>query len=250
MATEYVPELIEGAPLRYAPNNEAGVVFLFSHVCKRMQIQVESIQAGFPDCIARQRVGGKERRIRIEFEYRSSNFRQHRHPADGCDWIVCWKHDWPGVPKNLEVIELQRFFGNEFNVWVCMGELLEQWPQREEYVFGRKVRKGDLVFFYERHPRQRIKHVYSVHSEGTLGALPGVRERFSHTHTLKKLCEFDPPISIRSLESKTLAPIRDAIFSQAHNRRVTDHWWLLHWYICKRFPHLSGKFKNFEPSRV
>jgi hypothetical protein len=123
MATRYVPQLIEGAPLRYAPNNEAGVVFLFSHLCKRMQVQVESIQSGFPDCIARQRVGGKERVIRIEFEYRSSNFRLHGHEAKRCDWIVCWEHDWPGVPKSLEVVELQRFFGNEFNVWVCMGGL-------------------------------------------------------------------------------------------------------------------------------
>ncbi|HLJ69417.1 MAG TPA: hypothetical protein VKX16_18840, partial [Chloroflexota bacterium] len=61
-------ELLQGAPLRYAPNNEMGVVFLFSHLCRRMQLHVESVQAGFPDCIALQRVGGKERRIRIEFE--------------------------------------------------------------------------------------------------------------------------------------------------------------------------------------
>jgi hypothetical protein len=80
-------ELLQGAPLRYAPNNEMGVVFLFSHLYRRMQLHVESVQAGFPDCIALQRVGGKERRIRIEFEFRSSNFRAHGHPPDGCDCV-------------------------------------------------------------------------------------------------------------------------------------------------------------------
>lgn len=57
------PELLDKAPLRYAPTNELGVVFLFSHLCRRMQLHVESVQAGFPDCIALQRVGGQERRI-------------------------------------------------------------------------------------------------------------------------------------------------------------------------------------------
>jgi hypothetical protein len=47
-------------------------------MCRRMQIHVESVQAGFPDSIALQRVGGKERRIRIEFEFRSSSFRALR----------------------------------------------------------------------------------------------------------------------------------------------------------------------------
>jgi hypothetical protein len=44
------PELLKDAPLRYAPTNEMGVVFLFSHLCRRMQLHVERVQAGFPDC--------------------------------------------------------------------------------------------------------------------------------------------------------------------------------------------------------
>ena len=48
---------------------------------------------------------GSWQRARIEFEFRSSNFRAHKHPLDGADVIVCWEHDWPDCP--IEVIELR-----------------------------------------------------------------------------------------------------------------------------------------------
>lgn len=57
------------------------------------------------------------RRIRIEFEYRSRNFKLHRHEPRGCDWIVCWIHNWPEAPSSLRVVELRREFGLGFNVW-------------------------------------------------------------------------------------------------------------------------------------
>ena len=66
---------------------------------------VEEIKSGFPDAIAMQSIGnGKYKRIRIEFEFRSSSFLRHGHSIDGCDLIVCWIHDWPECP--LDVIEL------------------------------------------------------------------------------------------------------------------------------------------------
>lgn len=43
--------------------------------------------------------------MRIEFEYRSRNFREHRHDPADCDLIVCWEHDWPGAP--VEVLKLK-----------------------------------------------------------------------------------------------------------------------------------------------
>jgi len=50
------------------------------------------------------RKGERWQRVRIEFEYFSSDFRRHEHPQEGCDLIVCWKNDWAESP--LEVIEL------------------------------------------------------------------------------------------------------------------------------------------------
>src|SRR5574337_1769646 len=111
------PPLLKNAPLQYAPTNELGVVFLFAHVAKRLQFRIEEIRPAFPDCIAYRHAGESEKRVRIEFEFRSSSFKAHHHAAAECDCIVCWHHDWPDVPPHLEVIELKRMFGSSMKVW-------------------------------------------------------------------------------------------------------------------------------------
>lgn len=262
-------ELLQGAPLRYAPNNEMGVVFLFSHLCRRMQLHVQSVQAGFPDCIALQRVGGKERRIRIEFEFRSSSFRAHGHPSDGCDWIVCWEHDWPDVPAHLKVVELRGYFDREFNVWVDVGQPQNDWPARGTHTFGKRVSKGDLVLFYEASPCQWLRQVYTVsraapqEQQGRQGTTSTLRDNYEfhgdpvigtpgyrHVHVMRRVCVLDPPLSVKSLETKSLAVVKEAIFSQQHNRRITEHWWLLYEFLVRRYPDLSTALKPFMPSRV
>lgn len=93
--------------LRHEPVNEAGVTFLFGMVAKELGYSVEAMQAGFPDCEAKRQIGpGKWQRVRIEFEFESRTFHNHRHDPNGCDIIVCWRHNWPDSPDNLEIVEL------------------------------------------------------------------------------------------------------------------------------------------------
>lgn len=102
-----------GAPisfrgLTHAPINEQGVVYLFGMVSYELGFIVEAIQPSFPDCEAKRCVDSKRnrwQRVRIEFEYVSSNFQQHGHDPHPCDLIVCWEHDWKDCP--LEVLELR-----------------------------------------------------------------------------------------------------------------------------------------------
>jgi hypothetical protein len=93
--------------LRHEPVNEQGVVFLCGMVAKELGFMVEAVQTGYPDCAAKRQIGrGKWQHVRIEFEYESRNFRDHGYPIDGCDVIVCWRHNWkerlipvrPGLP--------------------------------------------------------------------------------------------------------------------------------------------------------
>ncbi len=105
------PGPVFGAPLnfrglRHAPINEQGVVYIFGMVSYELGFIVEALQSAFPDCEAKRHIG-KDRwqRVRIEFEFLSSNYRAHKHPLDGADVIVCWEHDWRDCP--LEVIELR-----------------------------------------------------------------------------------------------------------------------------------------------
>ena len=94
-------------PLIHAPMNEAGVIYLFGTQAERLGFMVTRIQSEFPDCEAL-RVVDEDRvqRVRIEFEHESRNFLKHLHDVNGCDLIVCWKHNWPECP--LEVIELRK----------------------------------------------------------------------------------------------------------------------------------------------
>ncbi len=101
-----------GAPidfrgLRHAPINEQGVVYLFGMVSYELGFIVEAVHAQFPDCEAKRCIG-KDRwqRVRIEFEYRSVNFRDHGHDPSGADLIVCWEHNWAECP--IEVLELRK----------------------------------------------------------------------------------------------------------------------------------------------
>jgi hypothetical protein len=75
-------------------------------IAREIGFLVEAVQTGFPDCEAKREIQrGKWQRVRIEFEFESRNFRDHGHNANGCDVIICWRHNWPECP--LEVVELQ-----------------------------------------------------------------------------------------------------------------------------------------------
>lgn len=102
-----------GAPisfrgLRHAPINEQGVVYLFGMVSEELGLIVEAVQSAYPDCEAKRCVDTRQnrwQRVRIEFEFRGSDFVEHGHDPAACDMIVCWEHDWPECP--LEVVELR-----------------------------------------------------------------------------------------------------------------------------------------------
>jgi hypothetical protein len=93
--------------LRHAPINEQGVVCLFGVLSYELGFIVEAVHDHYPDCEAKRRVGRDSwQRVRIEFEFRSSHFRDHGHDPSGADLIVCWENNWSDCP--IEVLELRR----------------------------------------------------------------------------------------------------------------------------------------------
>lgn len=101
-------EAIDFEGLRHAPINELGVVFLFGIISRRLGFTVESVQSGFPDCLAKRLVDprrGLMEQVEIEFEYESRSFVKHRHDCARCDLLVCWIHNWPECP--IPVLELK-----------------------------------------------------------------------------------------------------------------------------------------------
>lgn len=101
-------EPIDFRGLRHAPVNEQGVVFMFGILSHELGFIIEAVRTGFPDCEGKRKVPGKAgrwERVAIEFEYKSSNFKEHDHNVEECDIIVCWENDWKDCP--IEVISLR-----------------------------------------------------------------------------------------------------------------------------------------------
>ena len=99
-------ELIDFRGLRHAPINENGVIYLFGMVSHEIGFMVEAVHAAFPDCEAKRRIDeNRYQRVRIKFEYKSSDFKSQGYDFAGADMIVCWINDWPDCP--LEVLELR-----------------------------------------------------------------------------------------------------------------------------------------------
>ncbi len=94
----------------HVPTYEQDVVGIFAAIAHEIGFEIISNRNAFPDCEANRKVEGSTRKrykkCLIEFELRSSDFKTHKHPVNGCDLIVCWEHDWKDCP--LEVLELKK----------------------------------------------------------------------------------------------------------------------------------------------
>lgn len=129
-----VGDLINFRGLVYAPLNENGVIFLFGKIMEDLNMYVEEIKPGFPDCIVRRFTGKGWTRIRIEFEFQSKNFEKHGHDPNGCDMIVCWEHNWENCPSNLEIIELRDIIKGLENRPITKPDLIETPLEERSYI--------------------------------------------------------------------------------------------------------------------
>lgn len=94
----------EDVPFKYQPSCEQEVVFAFGFIAKRLGFEIEDIGTAFPDCKGKH--NGKK--VKIEFEYRTRDFIMHKHPANGCDLIVCWENN--AKIQKPKVISLKKHF--------------------------------------------------------------------------------------------------------------------------------------------
>jgi len=243
--------LPDGAPLDYSPDNEQGVVYLFSHLARRFGLRVERVQAGFPDCLAYR--DGK--RIRIEFEYRSRNFLSHRHQASGCDWLVCWIHDWPGVPARLRVVELRREFGLGFNVWFqpVGGEFahaLSGLRFSDSWSVPSQAMEGDLLLFYRTAPDSHVRDLFRV-----AGAVVHVTARWKsgrdYMAPIRRVCTLKAPLHLSELREHRVIRHSGFVRGQMQGRyRASDYWPELYRMAVSRNPSVERALQRFGPERL
>ncbi|HYA88840.1 MAG TPA: winged helix-turn-helix domain-containing protein [Nitrospirota bacterium] len=90
----------------YEPINEQGVILLFAALCHDLGFMIEAIRSSFPDALLRRRnQKGTWASCKAEFEYKSSNFKIHKHDQSQCNIVICWEHDWTDCP--IEVLCLK-----------------------------------------------------------------------------------------------------------------------------------------------
>jgi hypothetical protein len=108
----YGAPAVQAGALGHLPINEAGVLVLFGMMAERLGLVVLRVQTEFPDCeVLCEMEPGRWQRLRVEFEFESRNFLRHGHDPNGCDMIVCWRHNWAECPEGIEVVELAGIAG-------------------------------------------------------------------------------------------------------------------------------------------
>jgi hypothetical protein len=243
--------LPDGSPLVYEPENEQGVVYLFSHVARRWGLRVERVQGSFPDCVA-YRDG---RRVRIEFEFRSRSFREHRHDPRRCDWIVCWIHDWPAAPKRLRVVELRSEFGLGFNVWFqpVAGEFVDTLARTRassSWSVPSQAIVGDLLLFYCAAPDQFVRDIFRL-AGPVKYVRAGWKPGMDWMAPIRRVCTLQAPIHLSDFREHPV--IRHAGFVRGRMQgrfKASAYWPELYRLILSRNPGVQKALKAYGPERV
>jgi len=250
------PLPLTNALLQYAPEGEMGVVFLFAAVAKKLQFRIEQIRAAYPDCIAYRHVGNREKRVRIEFEFRSSSFKAHRHNPKECDCIVCWHHDWPAVPGHIEVIELKRFFGVPFKVWIQVA-IKDSWHWLDErdrmhWSLSAMVTHGDLLLMYRGYPSCRITDIFRFTDYGLRRGKADWRDGDCNAGRIQRVCKLDSPVFLDDMRNHRV--LRTASFirrnMQGRGLLVSEYWPYLYSMLCERNPKQRRALGAFAPEKL
>lgn len=265
-------EIIGFEGLRHAPENELGVVFLFSKVARRMGfVEIDRIQPHFPDCWTLRKTSKGTVRTWIEFEFRSSSFKSHLEqlhsikPRKGI--VVCWEHNWPECDLYAEVIELRLWLGFERRVWI-QNTRPEFQPQLDDAPYRRskeyhwtvsgRARPGDLVLMYragtasearkwdaDAEMLQSIANVFIVKSRPWRDKRWGYQAEVAHVALLKY------PLRLGQL--KTDAVLKGAPFIRASmlgRWDVTPYWYRFHNLIARLNPTIARRLARFAPNKV
>lgn len=248
-------EQLEGAPLQYAPENEQGVVFLFSYLAKQWGLKVEKIRPGFPDCIAYQKTHGGAKKVRIEFEFRSRNFKAQGHSVRGCDWIVCWEHNWPAVPKHLRVVELRKKFGLGFDVWVQpkRSPYKEQWRQKNSGLssVASCASNGDLVLFYDAGlPDQCVRSIFVV-AGNVKHEMSDWNRGMDYSAPVCLVCRLKSPLFWQDFKSDRILGTAPFVRGTMRGRpNVTEYWPHIYNMVVRRNPSVKRKLAKHAPERL
>jgi hypothetical protein len=244
--------LPDGSPLDYEPENELGVIYLFSALARsRFGLHIERVRAGYPDCIGYRH--GK--RIRIEFEYKSKNFRIHKHDPRKCDWLVCWIHDWPGAPEKIRIVELRKEYNLGFNVWLQpvsgeYRETLSRLRHSERWSVPSQAMQGDLLLFYRTSPDKYVQDVFRV-AGPVKHIIASWKPGKDYMAPIRRVATLRAPMHYSELQQHPVLKTAGFVRGQMRGRfKVSDYWPEIYHMIISRNPALTKILKPFGPHKI
>jgi len=170
---------------------------------------------------------------------------------------VCWNHDWPDVPSRLEVIELKRFFGMPFKVWVQVAVKAQQhWlDERDQIKWGAlssRITQGDLLLMYRGYPACSITDVFRFSGRELQRGAASWREGETYFGRIERVCKLDSPIFLDDLRNHRV--LRTASFvrknMQGRGLLVSEYWPYLHSIIHERNPKSRKALARYAPEKI
>ncbi|MBI5207116.1 MAG: hypothetical protein HY934_04920 [Candidatus Firestonebacteria bacterium] len=247
------PLTLLNSPMSFAPENELGVVFLFPSLLKKLQFKIEKIGNSFPDCIAYRKSGNKEKKIRIEFEFRASNFIQHKHNIRKCDCIVCWENDWADCP--IEIIEIKKYFGVSRKVWI-QPVLKSQCHWLDEYdtlnwSLSKRVTTGDILLMYRCSPYKAITDIFVYNGISLSKRKASWRTGNANFGDIKRISKLAAPVYFEDLKKHKVLSTSGFVRRQLQgNCLVSEYWHYLFEMILNRNSLLAKKLSKISPEKL
>ncbi|HAM51132.1 MAG TPA: hypothetical protein DCP92_10755 [Nitrospiraceae bacterium] len=257
--------------MRHAPENELGVVFLFSKVSKRLGFpEIDIIQPHFPDCWAYRRTNKGVIPTWIEFEFHSHTFKSHLKdikkikPSKGI--VVCWDHDWKECEKYVEVIDLRSHLGLGRQVWIQNTKPqyqhgFDEIPRRRTQGWTWSVapgsRPGDLLLMY-RAGLVRDARLYEVNEEllqsishiCVIKSFPMRRKDFGYGAEVAQLVILKNPLRLEQMKNDRVLKSAPFVLRNLFGRsNVTPYWYRLYDLVMKLNPYkdIEKSLKPYSP---
>lgn len=104
----FLGEPVHFRGLKFAPANEKGVAYLFGMIAHELGFAVEAFRTESPEWEGKRCLDTDNNtweQVKIDFEFKSSDFKKYDPAENDSDLIVCWNHDWEECP--IEVLELK-----------------------------------------------------------------------------------------------------------------------------------------------
>src|SRR3990167_4807895 len=147
------------------PQNEMGVIVVFAEQAKEAGFEIVEIGCDFPDALIKK----GDKAYRAEFEYRSSNFIQHKHDLRQCDLIICWIDDTPDFILPILALSNPDWKLKDIAVPDVYKSEIAYWKQRalkaENRVAAREIKKPKLNIDSKITKDESIKMVLDILTE-------------------------------------------------------------------------------------